>query len=298
MRRTAPHHRPTRAEPRPGRRRGALRRGAAVALLGAATLAPTAARAQAAGSLPLWEVGLAALSASQQAYPGAAEQTQRTLLLPFGIYRGQFLRAERDSVGVRAIVTPEFDVDLGFGAALGSSSSRIEARRGMPDLGDRVEAGPRLRWNLGPAVGGGTLRAEFALRGVFDLSDRFAYQGLSFDPRLVFERQARGGWRYATTLGAIFGDRSLASTLYGVDPIYATADRPAFAASAGLIATRLTTSVSYRVTGDVGVFAFVRVESVEGAANQDSPLVRERTGASIGVGLTYTLRSSRSVAHD
>jgi outer membrane protein len=261
----------------------------------AATALPASAQGTAA-SQPLWEVGVFATGLSQQAYPGAAQNVKRALVLPYGIYRGRVLRVDRGTAGLRALKTPTFEVDIGFSGSLGSNSSDIDARRGMPDLGTLVEFGPRLKWNLADATssGGGRWRAELPLRGVFDLSDGFAHRGLAFEPELVYERRTRGGTSYSTSIGVVWGDRRLGDTLYGVAPVYATATRAAYQAEAGLISTRLSVSVSRSLSPDWRVFAFGRYDGVSGAANESSPLVRRRDGASVGVAFSYTwLRSER-----
>lgn len=250
---------------------------------------------------PLWEVGGFALGVSQQAYPGSDQQVQRVLPLPFFIYRGEFFRADRDTVGLRAFKTPEFEVDIGFAGAFGSSANDIEARRGMRDIGTLVELGPRLKWNLvnlGKGPGNGRWRAEFPLRAVFDLDDRAAHRGLSFEPKLVFERQALGGWAYSASISAIVADQKLASTFYEVSPAEATAQRAAYAAKSGLVAWRLSTSASRSLGPDWRLFGFVRMNSVAGAANETSPLVRQQNGASVGVGLIYTWMRSEQRARD
>ena len=247
---------------------------------------------------PLWEVGGFALGVSQQAYPGSDQRVQRVLPLPFVIYRGQFLRADSDTVGLRAFKTPEFELDIGFAAAFGSSANDIDARRGMRDLGTLVELGPRLKWNLGAGPGNGRWRAEFPLRAVYDLNDRVAHRGLSFEPKLVFERKTSGGWAYSASVSAIVADQKLASTFYEVSPAEATAQRAAYAAKSGLVAWRLSTGVSRCLSPDWLLFGFARLDSVGGAANEDSPLVRQRNGASVGVGLIYTWLRSEQRAHD
>lgn len=268
----------------------------------AQTTAPAAASAPASTestpALPLWEVGLFALTASQQAYPGASQQTSRSLLLPFGIYRGQFLRADRGTFGVRAVKTPEFEVDVGFGGSLGSDSDRIEVRRGMPDLGTLIEAGPRLKWNLSDRGEAGRLRAEFPLRGVFDVSDGFQYKGLSFEPELTYEARTSQGWRWSAGAGVVAGNRRLTDVLYGVAPQYATPERAAFDARAGLIAWRVSGTVSTLLTPDLRLIGFVRADTVAGAANRASPLVQQRTGVSGGIALSYTLFRSSLPAVD
>lgn len=271
---------------------------AAVALLACWLAAPALAQTgSAAADLPLWEVGVGAFGASQQAYPGASEHVRRGLALPFVAYRGKYLRADRETLGVRAIDRPRYEVDIGFAGNFGTPANDSEARRGMPELGTMVEFGPRLKWHFGPVNGGDRLRAEFALRGVFDLDDRFRNKGAAFEPRLVWERD-QGPWRYGASAGALFGDRKLANTFYGVAPADATPDRPAYSAEAGLIALRFGANVSREMTSDLRLFLFGRIDSVAGAANRASPLVKRTVGASIGVGLTYTFARSSQRAND
>ena len=267
-------------------------------LLALALAAPIAAQAQASADLPLWEVGVVGLGVSQQAYPGASERVRRAIALPFVIYRGKYLRADRDNVGVRVVNKERYELDVGFAGAFGSRSSDTEARRGMPELGTLVEFGPRLKWNLGAAPDDGRLRADLALRGVFDLSDRLRYKGLSLEPRLVYEQRAGGLWRYGVNAGALLGDARLANTFYGVAASEALPERPAYAARAGLIALRLGVSASRELTPDLRLFLVARVDSVAGSANRASPLVRQTNGGSVGVGLSYTFARSSERASD
>ncbi|HRK39002.1 MAG TPA: MipA/OmpV family protein [Burkholderiaceae bacterium] len=270
--------------------RRALMAGAAlVAALGTA-------QAQTSPGLPLWELGVLGLGVSQQAYPGSDQRINRGLALPYLVYRGDVLRADRETVGLRAIKTPTFELDVGLAGSFGSNSDRIKARQGMRDLGTLVEVGPRLKWKLGSAAGG-NWQAKFPLRAVFDLSDSFAHRGLSFAPELVYERRSQGGWRYNVSVGAIVGDSKLANTFYGVSGTEATLLRPAYTAQSGLVGWRLGTSVSRNLTPDWVVFGFARIDSVSGAANRNSPLIRQTTGTTFGLGLSYTwMRSTERVS--
>ena len=91
-----------------------------------ATGAATPALAQVAAAPALWEFSGVLIGISQPACPGADQQVNRVLALPCWIYRVGVLRADRDSAG----------------------SDKIEARRGMRDLGTLVELVRRLKWNL------------------------------------------------------------------------------------------------------------------------------------------------------
>jgi MipA family protein len=246
---------------------------------------------------PLWELGAFAVGISQQAYPGSDQNIQRVLALPFFLYRGEFLRADRETAGLRAVRTPSFEVDLGVAGSFGASSNDIEARRGMPNLGTLVEFGPRVKVNLGVAAGG-RWRLELPVRGVFDLSDGLAHRGLAFEPEISFARRSPLGFEYSAGLSAIVGDRPLARTFYGVDAPFARPDRPAYAAEAGLIAWRGTLGVSAPLGPDWRLFGFARLDSVTGAANRASPLVKSTHGASVGLGVAYTWRRSGTMAAD
>jgi MipA family protein len=242
---------------------------------------------------PLWEAGLFAVGGSQQAYPGSRQQVRAGLALPFVVYRGQVFRAERGSVGVRAAQTDRVELDVGFSGSFGSAASDNDARRGMPDIGTLIEFGPRLRWRLGPAPWGGGFSLALPLRGVFDVSNRFEYRGVAFEPVLGWGDRS-GAIGYGMSVGLLAGDRRLTDTFYGVAPAFATAARPAYETKAGLIATRLAVNLSWRVSRDWRLFSYARIDTVAGAANENSPLVDRRTGASAGIGLAWTwLRSEQ-----
>jgi MipA family protein len=271
----------------------------AVALLAAHT-APALAQttAEAGEAKPLWEFGVGALAASSPAYPGAATRAGKFIALPFVIYRGDFVRAEQSNVGLRAFKTPRYELDVGFAASIGSSANDVPARAGMRDIGTLVEFGPRLKVNLGDVSQGRSgVWVELPVRGVFDVSNGFANRGVSFEPQLSFDVPLPGGWRGGASVSAIMGTQKLNDTFYGVSAAEATALRPAYTAQSGLLALRSTFAASKKLTPDLRVLGFVRLDSVTGGANSASSLIQKNNGASVGVGLAYTFgRSQRTGA--
>ena len=250
-------------------------------------------------ALPLWEVGLLGTAITHPAYPGADEHSSILLGLPYMIYRGEYLRIDRGNVGVRAIKTPRIELDVGFAASLGARASDVEARRGMDDLGILVEFGPRLKVNLGEeSEGRRRSRIQLAMRGVFDLNDHLSYHGIAFEPEWVRDISPTGPWFISTSLGAVYGDQKLADTFYRVSPNEATTTRPAYDARVGLIALRAGFFASRLLNPDVRFFGFMRLETVNGAVNHDSPLVRRDYGWAAGIGLAWTLARSESIAKD
>lgn len=251
-------------------------------------------------ALPLWELGAAAGGISQQAYPGSDQQARRALVLPYLVYRGKVLRADSDGAGLRAVRTERFELDVSFAGSLSSGSESLRAREGMARLGTLVEAGPVARWFVNGRGAADRITFELPLRGVFEARDPRRHRGISFEPELSWQHRpsADGGWGYGLSVGALFGDRRLGSTFYGVAPGEARPDRPGFDARAGLIAWRLGASAGTRLTPDLRLYAFGRMDSLAGAANRASPLVRQTTGFTYGIGLTYIFKRSAARASD
>jgi len=249
--------------------------------------------------LPLWEAGVFGLGLSQPAYPGAEDLASRFLALPYVIYRGKYLRIDRGTVGVRTLKTPRTEMDIGFSGSLGSRASDIEARSGMDDLGILLGFGPRLKVNLGDISNGlSGSRLQFALRGVFDANDHFSYHGNAFEPQWVTDYHLQASWIISTSLGAVFGDQQLVDTFYRVLPKEATNTRQAYEAKSGLISLRGILLASGLITDNVRIFSYVQFDSVEGAANYNSPLVRRDNGWTLVAGFAWTLARSGRRASD
>ena len=241
--------------------------------------------------VPLWEIGLVGIAARQAPYPGADKDIGRVRVLPYGLYRGSFLRVDGGGVGLRALKTPRFEWDASGSAAFGSPSNRVPARHDMPSIGTLVEIGPALKINLGDLVSEHrdprATRLELPVRAVFDVNDGFARKGWTFEPWLA--HTAWTGRTGALVLGGglLFGDRALNHLYYGVDAPYATSDRPAYEAKAGLVATRVSAGFRQRVAPSVRLVWFASAETVRGAANEASPLVRSRQDFGFGVSAVW-----------
>ncbi|MDN2718246.1 MipA/OmpV family protein [Janthinobacterium sp. SUN120] len=267
-------------------------------LLAASSLLAAMAPARAVEApLPLWEAGVFGGTAITPAYPGASERSTRSLALPYLIYRGKVLRADRSGVGARLFNTERFDFDIGFALSLPARSSDVPARRGMPDLGTLVEFGPRLKIRLAEPTQHSRLGLELPLRAVIEARGGLRRQGATFEPRFVYALQdGQQVWHVDASLGAVLGNAAINDYFYGVSPAFATGQRPAYAAKSGLMLTRLGLGGSYRLQRDWRAFAFVRYDTYTGAANRASPLLRQNSGTSAGIGLMWTWQRSNSQA--
>lgn len=241
--------------------------------------------------LPLWEIGAVAIAAYQPAYPGSNQDLARLRILPFGIYRGSLVRVDGNGIGLRGFRSRRFEWDVSASGAFGSSANRVHVREGMPSIGTLVEIGPALKINLGDLIDRRRdvrlTQLEIPIRAVFDVSDGFAHRGWTFEPRLSHTAWTGSAFALVVSASTLFADRSLNHLYYGVDAPYATADRPAYEASAGLVATRLNASLRHRINSTLRLQYFAQLETVRGAANEASPLVRSRQDAGIGVSLIW-----------
>ncbi|WP_372627462.1 MipA/OmpV family protein [Arsukibacterium sp.] len=255
------------------------------------------ANAEPATDLPLWEAGLLGLSIQQLAYPGSNEQVQRNFVLPYLIYRGDFFRADRDNVGLRAYKSQTLELDVGFAAALGASDGDIPVRQGMPELGTLVEAGPRMRWTINDNIWGSRLRLDLPLRAAFDVEEGMRYSGISFEPALFADVTTLQDLSYTFGVSALFGSEKLTDRFYQVTELFAQSGRPEFDAKPGLIALRFTGAISKKFSSNWRGFSFARYETVTSAKNQHSPLVVQNGGWSVGIGATYIwARSAQTVS--
>jgi outer membrane scaffolding protein for murein synthesis (MipA/OmpV family) len=247
---------------------------------------------------PLWEVGVVAGGVSTPAYPASADRNSRALVVPFFIYRGEVLRAEQGNLGARLLHSEGYEVDMGFAASLPAASKDVVARSGMPDLGFLAEFGPRLKIKLAGDGPEQQLRLELPLRTVWELKGGAHPQGLAFEPELNWSQRLPAGWGVSTSAGLVWGNRKLNQYFYGVDAAYSNADRKAYSADAGLIVSRLGLTVTRKLSPDLRLLSFARLEHYGSSANRDSPLYKKDTGTSLGVALAWTLGRSAQTGRE
>jgi len=248
---------------------------------------------------PLWEAGLAGFGLTGPAYPGANDDIGRGLVLPWFIYRGPVWRAAGGTVGARVAKNSFAEFDIGFSGALRASSDDVKVRSGMPELGFLLEFGPRAKLNLARPSPDSVMRLELPLRGVFEFNSGVHYRGLTFEPKLTYNKRDLGlGWGFSGSLGLIYGDQQFNQYLYGVPSEYATSSRSGYTAKAGLITPRAQLTLSHKLNSDVRMFAFSRTDFSGKGVNTDSPLHLKERGTALGLGVIWTLGRSSQLVND
>lgn len=251
---------------------------------------------------PLWELGVVTSAASFPGYPGADRNQFLLLPLPYAIYRGKTIRSDGGGVRGRYRFTPDTELDMSFGGALPVNSRDIPAREGMPDLDLLLEIGPRLTATFLRPRADSSLSLTLPIRAVFSTDfSGIDHRGFLSNPELVYTDRhlLQSDWKVRLGIGPVLATEALHAYFYEVSPEFVRADRPRFSARGGYLETRVSAALSRQFNKSMRLFFFARASSLQGAANANSPLLREELNWSIGAGLAYTfLRSTDNVASE
>jgi MipA family protein len=245
---------------------------------------------------PLWELGLGVGAVSFPAYRGSDERQNFVLPTPYFVYRGAFVKADRN--GLRSVFfdSDRVELNLSASASVPVDSDRIDARRGMPDLKPTAELGPSLDFHLWR---GDRYRFDLRLplRYAFSLESSPRCAGWQFTPRFVLDiRDPAGleGWNLGMLVGPVYGSKRQHDYFYSVAPRYATVARPAYDAPGGYAGWQVLGSVSKRFER-FWVGGFIRHDSLRGAVFDDSPLVTDTNYLAGGVAVAWIIGESETL---
>jgi len=242
---------------------------------------------------PLWELGLGVAGLRLPDYRGSDQYRGYLVPLPYIVYRGTWLKADRDGARALLVDTPRVKVDVSVAASTPTRSKDNAAREGMPNLPAVGEIGPNLNYTIaGSAENRWRLDVRLPVRAAVTLQRSPKFVGTTFSPHLNLDLGGvGGGWNVGMLTGPLFADRKYHEHFYSVDAAYATPERAAYKAHGGYAGWQALTATSRRF-GNTWVGAFVRYDSLRGAAFEDSPLVRSRSALTVGFGVSWILATS------
>jgi outer membrane scaffolding protein for murein synthesis (MipA/OmpV family) len=239
---------------------------------------------------PLWEAGLGIGAVTFPDYRGSDRTQTYVLPVPYFVYRGEFLKADRNGFRGRFFDSDRVELNVTMTASPPVDSRHNAARQGMPDLKPTVEIGPSLDLNLWRS---GDKRTKLDLRlplmtGV-TIEGSPQSTGWQFSPRANLDLQDPGGmagWNLGLVAGPLFGDRKQHQYFYSVAPQFATPERPAFEARGGYAGAQFLAALSKRFPS-YWVGGFLRYDSLSGAVFGDSPLVKRNSYVAGGIGIAW-----------
>ena len=239
---------------------------------------------------PLWELGAGATVLRLPHYRGSDQSHTWTLPLPYVVYRGPILRADRE--GARAVLlhSDRLDLDLSLSGSPPTRSSDNVARRGMADLPTIVELGPNATWTAAEGDGW-KLDLRLPVRAALGVGSEGGFKGWVATPQVRLLLPAAQGWRMSLSAALVAQDRRYNEVFYKVAPSEATPDRPAYQPGGGRAGAYLQGVASRRI-GPWWVGSFARWDTLSGATFNDSPLVRQRESWSVGLAVAYVFATS------
>ena len=245
---------------------------------------------------PLWEAGLGIGAVAFPDYRGSDEANVYPLPLPYFVYRGKFLKADREGVRGELFDRRYLELSLSMNATVPVSSEDNAAREGMPNLRPTLEFGPSLEVHLWRSADEAIkLDLVMPLRLPVTLEGSPQALGWNFSPRLNIDiKNVAGlaGWNFGAGVGPLFGADKFHEYFYSVAPRFATDQRPAYEARGGYSGTHFLAAVSKRFPGYwVGVYA--RYDNLGGAEFEDSPLVRRQNYLTGGIGIAWMIGKSK-----
>jgi len=180
----------------------------AIAVLGAAAW-PCARADQ-----PLWEAGVGVGVLRLPHYRGSDQSHTWVLPVPYFVYRGEFLRADREGARAVLVDAERLDVDISVAATAPTRSRDNRARAGMPDLSPTVEIGPNVNYTL---VRGTQwkLQARMPVRAAFTLESGPDMIGWLATPNLNLDVRTQG-WNIGVLSGPVFGTRRMNGYFFDV----------------------------------------------------------------------------------
>lgn len=249
--------------------------------------------------LPLWEIGAGLGVLNVPHYRGSETNVDVALPFPYIIYRGDFLRVDREE-GIRGKLfeNPNLNLDLSLSGSIPVPDTDEGARSDMPGLDPLVEAGAELTINMWRSEDDDQ-KFQFVLpfRFVYSVGDPILkYQGWTLSPYINYKIHQRGAqslMRYNISFGPIYADRRYHEYFYEVSPEFVTPQRPAYDADRGYSGSRITFSVA-RNTKKYLLGAFARYDNLDHAVFDDSPLVETTDYFAVGIFFGWIFGTSES----
>ena len=266
-------------------------------LLTLIAIAPFGARA---GEFPLWEAGAGIAVIDFPDYRGSDERQSYILPVPYFVYRGEILKADREGLRGQFFKSDRLDLHLSLNGSVPVDSTDNSARSDMPDLDPTLEIGVRLDITL-LRKPDRSIEVTLGLPVRTVIATDFSHSkniGWVFEPQfnVDFRDMWPGeGWNIGLAAGPLFGDKRYHNYFYGVAPEFATPQRPAYNAASGYAGSQILGSFSKRFRS-YWVGGFVRLDSLAGAEFENSPLVRQTESFSAGFAIAWILgRSQKTV---
>jgi outer membrane scaffolding protein for murein synthesis (MipA/OmpV family) len=265
-------------------------------LLALFAIVPFGARA---GEFPLWEAGAGVAVISFPAYRGSDQRRTFVLPVPYLVYRGEYLKADRESIRGQFIKNDRVELSVSVNGSIPVDSADNTARTGMPDLDPTLELGPNLILTI-LRKPDRSIEIDLRLPARTVIATDFSHEknvGWVFQPQINIDFRDTWlgeGWNVGFAAGPLYGDKRYHNYFYGVAPAFATPQRPAFTAAGGYAGSQILGAISKRFPS-FWVGAFARWDTLSGAVFEASPLVRQKDSYAAGFAISWIFGRSQKM---
>jgi MipA family protein len=240
-----------------------------------------------------WALGAGVVGIVGPSYVGSSEQSAHVLPLPYLMYEGRALRADRQ--GLHFGQLGPLRLTISGSGSLPVDSDEVVQRLGMRDLPGTVELGPQLGIVLLSrsgylvslrAAGRGTVAASAgSLSGV----------GWVATYGLHIEISDIDGWELRFDAGPRYVSDGYAEFYYQVAPGEMQGVRAPYQARGGFAGWRYSAALTRRFD-EMWASLFVRYDHIADAAFVESPLVQTHDALLVGAGLAWLFVQRRAGA--
>lgn len=245
---------------------------------------------------PLWEFGFGVGAIAFPDYRGSDETQVYPVPVPYFVYRGRFLKADRDGLRGQLFDRKYAELSLSVNGTIPVNSEDNSARSGMPDLKPTFELGPSLELHVWRSADEAVkLDVVMPVRIPVTIENSPHSLQWTFAPRLNIDFDNVGGhsgWNFGAGIGPVFAADRFHEYYYSVPARFATPSRPEYHADGGYSGMHVLAAVSKRFP-KYWVGAFLRYDWLGGAEFEDSPLVRREHSLAGGFGVAWMISESK-----
>jgi outer membrane scaffolding protein for murein synthesis (MipA/OmpV family) len=245
---------------------------------------------------PLWEFGMGVGGIEFPDYRGSDEMHVYPVPVPYFVYRGKFLKADRDGLRGQLFNKPYAELSISVNGTIPVNSEDNDARHGMPDLKPTFELGPSLELHVWRSADEAVkLDVVMPVRVPITIESSPRSLQWTFAPRLNVDFANVGGhagWNFGAGIGPVFAADRFHDYYYSVPARFATPSRPEYHADGGYSGMHVLAALSKRFP-KYWVGAFLRYDWLGGAEFEDSPLVRTKHYVAGGFGVAWMIGESK-----
>jgi len=246
------------------------------------------------------DLGIGAFVMQLPQYVGSDQSDAYLVPLPYVYYLDENIKIDRNQFSGKLLQNNHLYLDLSASGGVKVNSEDNTARSDMPDLDWVFELGPSIKYYFtGSPQQQSYFYAEFFTRKATATDfHSITNAGWRYGPSTTYQKnfslvdidQGRGEFEFTTRVNVNFSDDRYLNYYYGVQNKYSQKSRSSYNSGGGYAGSDISLGLTYKINS--WWFAgFARYYNLSGAVHDDSPLVKQNSNWSIGLGAAWIFYS-------